>query len=166
MTERVGLEVDTLTIRILIRLQRRGGCKLIVMPEGAVVPTPKPRRDEPLIKALVRPHRWEVEGGQAKSITDLAEQGGHGRLRLPAPAAHLRGARHRGGDPGRAAAEGAEAGRDPRERAAGVEEQRATWGFRSFRGHACGTAMALDEIKRGMPRLKLSCLISLDEARG
>jgi hypothetical protein len=47
-------------------------------PEGAAVPTPKPRRDETLIKALVRAHRWRrrIESGQAKSITDLAEQEG------------------------------------------------------------------------------------------
>jgi hypothetical protein len=47
-------------------------------PEGAVVPTPKPRRDETLVKALVRAHRWRrrIESGQAKSITDLAEQEG------------------------------------------------------------------------------------------
>jgi len=40
------------------------------------MPTPKPRRDETLIKALVRAHRWrrKIESGQAKSITDLAEQ--------------------------------------------------------------------------------------------
>jgi hypothetical protein len=40
--------------------------------------TPKPRRDETLIKALVRAHRWrrQIEGGRAKSITDLAEQEG------------------------------------------------------------------------------------------
>jgi hypothetical protein len=77
MTESVGLEVDTLTIRIPMRLQRRGGRKLIVTPEGAT-PTPKPRRDEALIKALVRAHRWrrKIESGQAKSITDLAEQEG------------------------------------------------------------------------------------------
>jgi hypothetical protein len=77
VTERVGLEVDTLTIRIPIRLQRRGGRKLIMTPEGAV-PSPKPRRDETLIKALVRAHRWRrrIESGQAKSITDLAEQEG------------------------------------------------------------------------------------------
>jgi hypothetical protein len=36
MTGRVGLEVDTLTIRIPIRLQRRGGRKLIMTPEGVV----------------------------------------------------------------------------------------------------------------------------------
>jgi hypothetical protein len=47
-------------------------------PEGAAEPTPKPRRDETLVKALVRAHRWRrrIESGQAKSITDLAEQEG------------------------------------------------------------------------------------------
>ena len=47
-------------------------------PDGAAVPTPKPRRDETLVKALVRAHRWRrrIESGQAKSITDLAEQEG------------------------------------------------------------------------------------------
>ena len=34
MTERTGPEVETLTIRIPMRLQRRGGRKLIVTPEG------------------------------------------------------------------------------------------------------------------------------------
>jgi hypothetical protein len=42
------------------------------------MPTPKPSRDETLVKALVRAHRWRrrIESGQAKSITDLAEQQG------------------------------------------------------------------------------------------
>jgi hypothetical protein len=35
MTGRAALELDTLTIRIPIRLQRRGGRKLIMTPEGA-----------------------------------------------------------------------------------------------------------------------------------
>jgi hypothetical protein len=36
------------------------------------------RRDNTLIRALVRAHRWRrrIESGQAKSITDLAEQEG------------------------------------------------------------------------------------------
>ena len=78
MTEHTGPEVETLTIRIPMQLQRRGGRKLIMTPEGAAVPTPKPRRDETLVKALVRAHRWrrKIESGQAKSITDLAEQEG------------------------------------------------------------------------------------------
>jgi hypothetical protein len=78
MTERVGLEVDTLTIRIPMRLQRRGGRKLIMTPEGVATPARKPRRDETLVKALVRAHRWrrKIESGQARSITDLAEHEG------------------------------------------------------------------------------------------
>ena len=78
MTKRVGLEVDTLTIRIPMRLQRRGGRKLIMTPEGVAAPARKPSRDETLVKALVRAHRWRrrIESGRAKSITDLAEQEG------------------------------------------------------------------------------------------
>jgi hypothetical protein len=78
MTERAGFELDTLTIRIPIRLQRRGGRKLIMTPEGMAAPARKPSRDQTLIKALVRAHRWrrKIESGQAKSITDLAEQEG------------------------------------------------------------------------------------------
>jgi len=78
MNERAGMEVETLTIRIPMRLQRRGGRKLIMTPEGAPVPAPKPRRDETLVRALVRAHRWrrQIESGQARSITDLAEREG------------------------------------------------------------------------------------------
>ena len=76
MAERAALELDTLTIRIPIRLQRRGGRKLIMTPEGMAAPARKPSRDETLVKALVRAHRWrrKIESGGAKSITDLAEQ--------------------------------------------------------------------------------------------
>jgi hypothetical protein len=47
-------------------------------PEGVTAPARNPSRDETLIKALVRAHRWRrrIESGQAKSITDLAEQEG------------------------------------------------------------------------------------------
>jgi hypothetical protein len=78
MTKRSALELDSLTIRIPIRLQRRGGRKLIMTPEGAAMPAPKPRPDETLVKALVRAHRWRrrIESGKAKSITDLAEHEG------------------------------------------------------------------------------------------
>jgi hypothetical protein len=114
MTERVGLEVDTLTIRIPMRLQRRGGRKLIMTPEGATMPPRKPTRDETLVKALVRAHRWrrQIESGRAKSITDLAEHEGVTvafvcRL-LPLTCR----AGHRRSDTRRAAAEGPEAGRD------------------------------------------------------
>jgi hypothetical protein len=78
MNVRASPEVETLTIRIPMRLQRRGGRKLIMTPEGVAVPTLRPRRDETLVRALVRAHRWRrrIESGRAKSITDLAEQEG------------------------------------------------------------------------------------------
>ena len=47
--------------------------------------------------------------------------GRDGRVRLPIAAAHLPGPRHCGGDSGRAAAEGAEVGRNAGEWAAGME---------------------------------------------
>ena len=60
-------EVETLTIRTPMRMQRRGGRKLIMTQEGAAVPSPKPRPDETLIWALVRAHRWrrQIERGKA-----------------------------------------------------------------------------------------------------
>ena len=78
MSGRAALELDTLTIRIPIRLQRRGGRKLIMTPEGAEAPARKPSRDKTLVKALVRAYRWRrrIESGRARSITDLAEQEG------------------------------------------------------------------------------------------
>jgi hypothetical protein len=47
-------------------------------PEGVATPARKPSRDETLVKALVRAHRWrrKIESGRAKSIIDLAEQEG------------------------------------------------------------------------------------------
>ena len=49
-----------------------------MMPEGVAAPPRKRSRDETLVKALVRAHRWRrrIESGQARSITDLAEQEG------------------------------------------------------------------------------------------
>jgi hypothetical protein len=78
MAERAALELDTLTIRIPMRLQRRGGRKLIMTPEGVAAPTRKPSRDETLVEGIVRAHRWRrrIESGHVKSITDLAEHEG------------------------------------------------------------------------------------------
>lgn len=65
---------DIVTIRIPMEFERRGGRKLIVAPEGSTVPVEKPKRDETMIRAIVKAHRWRrrIESGQAKSITDLA----------------------------------------------------------------------------------------------
>jgi hypothetical protein len=47
-------------------------------PDEAAAPPRKPARNETLIKAVVKAHRWRrcIESGQARSITDLAEQEG------------------------------------------------------------------------------------------
>ena len=156
MTERAGLEVETLTIRIPIRLQRRGGRKLIMTPEGVAAPARKPSRDETLIKALVRAHRWRRQDRERAGEVDhrpCGAGGRHRRLRLPAPAAHLPGAGHRRGDPRRAAAEGAEAGRDAGERAAGLERPEADLGLQQLTRTCserfdCGAAKSALKLKQ------------------
>jgi hypothetical protein len=76
MKNRARPEVDTVTVRIPMRLERRGARKLIITPDGSVPAPEKPDRDKTMIKALVRAHRWRrrIESGKARSITDLAAQ--------------------------------------------------------------------------------------------
>lgn len=76
MTTRTQPQVDTVTVHIPMRLERRGGRKLIIAPEGSAPAPAKPDRDETMIRALVKAHRWRrrIESGKAKSITDLAAQ--------------------------------------------------------------------------------------------
>jgi len=68
------LELETLTIRIPMRLARRGGRKLILTPDGAPAPQLQ-LPDDTMVKALVRAHRWrrKIESGEAGSITELAQ---------------------------------------------------------------------------------------------
>lgn len=74
----VRSEIETITVRIPMRLERRGGRKLIIAPHGHARVPAKPERDETMIRALVKAHRWRrrIESGRAKSITDLAAQEG------------------------------------------------------------------------------------------
>lgn len=71
-------EPEILTVRIPMTLERRGGRKLIIAPEGSTTPVEPPKRDETMIRAIVKAHLWRrrIESGQAKSITDLAAQEG------------------------------------------------------------------------------------------
>jgi len=78
MSGETKLELKTLTIRIPMRLARRGGRKLILTPDGAA---PAPQRqlpDDTMVKALVRAHRWRrrIESGGAATINEVAEQEG------------------------------------------------------------------------------------------
>ena len=57
----------TITVRIPITWQRRGGRKVVIAPDGNDACEPaKPRPDETLLRALARAHRWKrmlEEGG-------------------------------------------------------------------------------------------------------
>jgi len=58
MKHRAQSEVDTVTVHIPMRLERRGGRKLIIAPDGSTPVPAKPDRDETMIRALVKAHRW------------------------------------------------------------------------------------------------------------
>jgi hypothetical protein len=66
---------ETLSVQVPLRLQKRGGRKLMVVPEGA---TPCAlqwaRVDGAMVKAIARAHRWRrlMESGEYASITELA----------------------------------------------------------------------------------------------
>ena len=66
-----------LAVHISVQFKRCGGRKLALTPD---VPTPRvaPNSavDDTMIRLLVKTHRWRrlIEAGQARSITDLAEQ--------------------------------------------------------------------------------------------
>jgi ParB-like chromosome segregation protein Spo0J len=79
MTERMGLQVDTLTIRIPIRLHRRGGRKRIVAPDGSeLVRSSKPQADGTVVKALARAWRWQRQLDEEfySSVSDIGEAEG------------------------------------------------------------------------------------------
>ena len=66
---------ETLTVQIPLRLRKRGGRKLMVVPEGAAAWAPQRARvDSAMVKALARACRWRrlIESGEYASITDLA----------------------------------------------------------------------------------------------
>ena len=73
---RLSDDGKTIIVKIPMKFRRRGGRKLIIAPDGgdAWVPS-KPRRDDTLLKALARAHRWKrmLENGEKNSVADLAE---------------------------------------------------------------------------------------------
>ena len=65
----------TLTIRVPITVRKRGGRKVVVLPESATGSgLPRPRVNSTLVKALARAFRWRrmLETGRYGTITDLA----------------------------------------------------------------------------------------------
>lgn len=70
------VQADTITVHVPFAIQRRGGRKEIVLPDGA--PSQRPRNDNTLIKALARAFRWQrmLESGEFATIGDLAAREG------------------------------------------------------------------------------------------
>jgi hypothetical protein len=64
-----------LTLSVPIRIKRRGGRKLVTLPNGeTAMPRPWDQAATPMQLALAKGHRWlaMLESGEAKSITALA----------------------------------------------------------------------------------------------
>ena len=67
---------QSLVLRIPMRVQRPGGRKRIVAPDGSqIVATFKPQPDGTLVKALARAWRWQrlLETGEHATLAELAD---------------------------------------------------------------------------------------------
>jgi hypothetical protein len=69
---------DTVTVRVPLAIRKRGGRKVVVSPDGFVLPT-APRNvttnaDPALLKALGRAFRWKrlLDDGTFASVSDIA----------------------------------------------------------------------------------------------
>jgi hypothetical protein len=68
----------TITVRVNLAIRKRGGRKLVVLPDGAIqAATPAvahTRADPALVKALARAFRWQklLDEGRYASITEMA----------------------------------------------------------------------------------------------
>jgi hypothetical protein len=74
-----------LTLSVPIQIKRRGGRKVVRLPDGNTL---KPRlindKPTPIQMALARGHRWlaMLESGEAESLTEVAEREGMDRAYL------------------------------------------------------------------------------------
>ena len=64
-----------LTVFVPFKLKRRGGRKLVIMPEGYAPPAETTGADETLLKALARARHWsrQIETGRRASAKAIAE---------------------------------------------------------------------------------------------
>jgi hypothetical protein len=74
----VSLSPDgrSLSVRVPMTFIKRGGRKLVISPDGAsTVPSPPPRVDNTMIKALARAFRWRklLETGVYGTMDELAQ---------------------------------------------------------------------------------------------
>jgi hypothetical protein len=68
----------SITVRVPLTIRKRGGRKLVISPEGVVVPGARRQAtttaDPALLKALARAFRWKrvLEDGRYASVSDIA----------------------------------------------------------------------------------------------
>jgi hypothetical protein len=64
----------TFTVRIPLALRKRGGRKLVVIPEGATWAPPRLRIDSTIVKAIARAFRWRklLEADVHGTIAEIA----------------------------------------------------------------------------------------------
>ena len=94
-------QATSITVHVPLNIQRRGGRKVVIAPDGSVLPQVRPSlvpptADPVLVKALARAFRWKrmLDEGRYASVRELAEgervkpsyAAGMMRLTLLAPA--------------------------------------------------------------------------------
>jgi hypothetical protein len=73
------MSTATITVRVPLAIRKRGGRKLVVLPDGAIQATTPSvahtRADPALVKALARAFRWQklLDEGRYASITEMAK---------------------------------------------------------------------------------------------
>jgi hypothetical protein len=71
----VSRDGHAVTVRIPLKIRKRGGRKLVVAPDGADIWAPPRRRiDNAMVKALARAFRWRemLENGTHATIAEIA----------------------------------------------------------------------------------------------
>jgi hypothetical protein len=66
---------QAVTVTVPFAIRKRGGRKLVIMPEGASCKLSQTRIDNTIVKTLARAHRWKrlLEGGEHTSAAELAQ---------------------------------------------------------------------------------------------
>ena len=73
-------QATSITVHVPLNIQRRGGRKVVIAPDGSVLPQVRPSlvpptADPVLVKALARAFRWKrmLDEGRYASVRELAE---------------------------------------------------------------------------------------------